>query len=687
MKRIGYSKIKTILAGLMINLCWMVILDAQIIPINGLIAYYPFNGNPNDESGNGINPDAAYASYTSDRCGNPVSAYKSGKITHIYLPPANFDGLNEYTYSLWFRADSIPSLYRWILFSVGSPAEGIEQAFTFAPDRTLTGSSFNVGGNPPLITISSVPVDTGRWIHAVLTRNDTSLRIFINGTLAASSLDLISPGHPADYGTDPKATIGCQLDESIYSFIGAIDEVRIYNRALSEIEVKQLYDSYPVCSLSEISGPTEVCQGQNNLVFSVIPLENGSNYDWKYTGIGATISGNGSTSVTVDFDSNATSGTLTVTVTGNFMDPQSRSQDIQVKLLPSDAGIISGKEAVCQGDSGVIYQIPAIENATSYTWTYNGSVFPGNSNILSVDFSANAISGNLMVTGNNSCGEGSASPPFPIAISQLPSNPGSILGESVVCQGQQGVTYSIPIIQNATGYTWNYSGTGITFTGGDSNAIKVSFNNVSTSGDLTVMGFNDCGNSTSPSVFLITVLSVPAEAGTISGENAVCLNQNGASYFVSSIEYATSYSWQYSGTGALLNGNTNTVAIDFSARATNGTLTVAGHNDCGEGLRSPEFSITVSDCSVNPVEITIPNSFSPNGDGVNDVFIIRGLPQNSTLIIFDRAGRKLFESDSYANDWDGKDRAGNALVSGTYWYVLSVSGQPEEYKGFVYLKR
>jgi gliding motility-associated-like protein len=127
--------------------------------------------------------------------------------------------------------------------------------------------------------------------------------------------------------------------------------------------------------------------------------------------------------------------------------------------------------------------------------------------------------------------------------------------------------------------------------------------------------------------------------------------------------------------------------MDFSGEATGGNLTVTGHNTCGDGIRSPGFSITVSDCFVEPVEISIPNSFTPNGDGVNDVFFIQRLPENSTLIIFDRAGHKLFESFSYANDWDGKDRGGKVLISGTYWYVLSVPGQPEEYKGFVYLKR
>jgi hypothetical protein len=217
-------------------------INAQI-PTNGLVAYYPFNRNAHDESGNGNNPIAFMFTLTSDRCGFPSRAYNSGKSSYIYLTPAYFIGLNEYTYALWFRADAIPTLNRWILFYAGSPTDSIEQEFTFNSDLTLTGSSSNIGGNTAPTTVKSAPVDTGRWIHAVLTRDNTWLRIFINGTLAVDSrLDSLAPGQPADYGSDPKVSIGCLWGESNYSFVGAIDEVRIYKRALISEEVISLFN-------------------------------------------------------------------------------------------------------------------------------------------------------------------------------------------------------------------------------------------------------------------------------------------------------------------------------------------------------------------------------------------------------------------------------------------------------------
>jgi gliding motility-associated-like protein len=681
-----YKKIITLSAGMMLGLLWIADLSAQM-PTNGLIAYYPFNNNANDVSGNG-NDASGLFNPTFDRCGVLNWAHKSGGTNYLHLAPDNFINLNEYSYSLWFRADSVPSVNSCVLFAVGSPSQGYEQSFAFSPNVTLVGSGSNIGNNPSLSIIQTTPVQTGRWIHGVLVRDNTKLRIFINGTLAAylPSSDSLTNGQSANYGSDPQATIGCHYDSSGYGydvFIGSIDEVRIYNRALNEEEIKQLY--YTECTLTEIIGPTEVCQGQQNVTYHVDPLISGSLYEWTYLGAPIQDSDN---YITVNFADSTTSGTLTVTVTGDFIDAQTRSLKINVVKLPSEAGTINGKDLVCQGDTGVIYEVPAIDNASSYTWVYSGTgaMWTGNSNVLSVDFSSDATGGNFTVAGKNACGSGSASPPFPVVIGQLPSSPGVISGESEVCAGQKEIPYSIPAIQNATDYIWNYSGSGVILTK-NSNAVAIDFDSTATSGELTVTGMNSCGSSVSPAVFPISVLYTPAEAGMISGDTSVCLGQNAVPYSVPSIQYATGYLWEYSGTGAVITGNANTIAIDFSGEATGGNLTIAGKNTCGEGKPSPDFSITVNDCSVSPVEISIPNAFSPNGDGVNDVFRIRGLPENSTLIIFDRAGHTLFTSSSYANDWDGKDRAGNMLNSGTYWYVLSVPGVSEEYKGFIYLKR
>jgi gliding motility-associated-like protein len=86
-------------------------------------------------------------------------------------------------------------------------------------------------------------------------------------------------------------------------------------------------------------------------------------------------------------------------------------------------------------------------------------------------------------------------------------------------------------------------------------------------------------------------------------------------------------------------------------------------------------------------DLRVPNVFTPNGDGVNDRFTIRGLPNGSSLTVYNRLGIEVFKSDSYEQNWDGKDMTGQDLDTGTYWFVLLPSDMDEVVKGLVYLKR
>lgn len=88
---------------------------------------------------------------------------------------------------------------------------------------------------------------------------------------------------------------------------------------------------------------------------------------------------------------------------------------------------------------------------------------------------------------------------------------------------------------------------------------------------------------------------------------------------------------------------------------------------------------------VNP--LIIPNAFTPNGDGVNDTFVIPGLDTytQNEIVIINRWGNNVYEKKNYQNDWTG-----NGLPEGTYFYVLKVfteGGVWDSYKGYVTLLR
>ena len=95
----------------------------------------------------------------------------------------------------------------------------------------------------------------------------------------------------------------------------------------------------------------------------------------------------------------------------------------------------------------------------------------------------------------------------------------------------------------------------------------------------------------------------------------------------------------------------------------------------------------VDDVPLDAGPLEIPNVFTPNGDGINDELVIKGLREGSTLMVYDRTGREVFSSNDYKQDWGGTGKSGDPLDQDTYWYVLLPSHLDEVFKGFIYLKR
>ena len=95
---------------------------------------------------------------------------------------------------------------------------------------------------------------------------------------------------------------------------------------------------------------------------------------------------------------------------------------------------------------------------------------------------------------------------------------------------------------------------------------------------------------------------------------------------------------------------------------------------------TPLSKDTFGDQNNNPVyKIEIPNVITPNGDGYNDRLIIKNLDKllENSLIIADRSGKVVFETNSYQNDWDAHN-----LDDGTYYYILSYKDK-NNIKGFI----
>ena len=119
------------------------------------------------------------------------------------------------------------------------------------------------------------------------------------------------------------------------------------------------------------------------------------------------------------------------------------------------------------------------------------------------------------------------------------------------------------------------------------------------------------------------------------------------------------------------------------------SITVNDQNGCGAAVITGVSPCTYED------DVFVPESFSPNGDDINEQFIIPGIegyPGNS-IAIFNRWGNEVFQSSGYDNRtivWDGTSN--NALIpgdlpAGTYYYILELSSGSEAIRGYVYLNR
>jgi gliding motility-associated-like protein len=148
-----------------------------------------------------------------------------------------------------------------------------------------------------------------------------------------------------------------------------------------------------------------------------------------------------------------------------------------------------------------------------------------------------------------------------------------------------------------------------------------------------------------------------------------------------------------SGIELLLNINTESENILWSNGSTEnfikvsspGIYSVSISNECG--LFADSIKIETTDCDCN---VFIPNAFSPNGDGKNDVFIVKEENIiNSRLIIYNKWGKEVFSSNNNEQNWNGinKDKQLPPDVYGYYYEGTCVTGNKIEYKGNITIVR
>ena len=215
---------------------------------NSLVAYYPFNGNANDESGNTINPTfiGAGVTLTTDRFGNVNKAYNFDGATNSYIRmPADLLPTTNRTISLWFNVPDVvnrPGLLGYggngscgTTLLMGINLLGIGQYYVQG----------HCGNNATGYSYTTAPVNN--WYHWVLTINGSTQKIYINGQLKSTdntfSGSTVVAGKALSLGVITSVSGTAPYTDANVGYLnGKLDDVRIYDAAMTDTQILQLYN-------------------------------------------------------------------------------------------------------------------------------------------------------------------------------------------------------------------------------------------------------------------------------------------------------------------------------------------------------------------------------------------------------------------------------------------------------------
>ena len=228
------------------------------VPQNGLVAWYPFNGNANDESGNGNNGQITNASLTSDRNNLQNKAFKFDHIgasfsqlsKEIYIPYKPTLNLQKISVSVWVN----PKSYFWTGNS-NDPNSAIVYRFENGysnPNGQVWGIRYNASNFGAFILGASstnnqqssdlrqsTPLELGKWANITFTFDGSSFKLYYNGALVKETTTTIALNTLGNSGIS--VGVSRQANGFWYQADADIDDIAIWNRALTAVEILKIY--------------------------------------------------------------------------------------------------------------------------------------------------------------------------------------------------------------------------------------------------------------------------------------------------------------------------------------------------------------------------------------------------------------------------------------------------------------
>jgi len=214
------------------------------VPINGLIGWWPFDGNANDESGNNNNGTNYGATLTTDRFGHADSAYLfDGTSSYISIPSSVSleSPTSGLTLSAWVNLAGF-SLVGQAFDPVLTKSDNPSNAFMYRFDIDINGVGYYSGINNWTTNIgTSYNFQLNQWYLVSAVLDSFTTYLYLDDTLVASvpfTTNILNNTLPLEFGRDVPGVTEV--------FNGKIDDIGIWNRALSQQEITNLYNGVNV---------------------------------------------------------------------------------------------------------------------------------------------------------------------------------------------------------------------------------------------------------------------------------------------------------------------------------------------------------------------------------------------------------------------------------------------------------
>ncbi len=395
---------------------------------------------------------------------------------------------------------------------------------------------------------------------------------------------------------------------------------------------------------SDFTATPEVCVGEPATITYTGSASASANYGWNFAG-GSVISGSGQGPYEVFWQQ---PGTYDLTLTLIENDCESEQTTVPITVNPKPSGPVLSYDSPCEGQDLLLYA-DTIPGAT-YTWSGPAGFSSNQQNpVVPNATTANEGTYTAYITDDNNCVSDLSS--IAITIIPLPD----VTFNAQPMSGCQPLTVDFNVTTpNVQSFMWEFGDGSTNDT--DMSPSHEYVNDGSYSVRLTVTDDNGCTNDFINNN-MIAVHPIPKVDFTTNPE-------------VGSPGYEMTFNSSYTTTGS-------TWYWDYGDGSPldilNVPTSVHAFSDMGnyEVLHIVESEFGCKDSvskNILIIDITIPNVFTPNGDGLNDYFVIDGIEQISGthLVVFNRWGKKVFESHDYQNDWGGEGQA-----DGVYYYVIT----------------